>query len=175
MTNPTLTNADVLRRAFDALRARDLDGCLSLMTDDFLINIAGMPHRRRGTADWRQNVGVILTGFPDLDLRMDDIVSEGDRVAVRMTFTGTHTGEFMGVSPTGRRIEYSSSEIYRFENGKIAEEWINSDVLSLLQQIGGISGTRLAAMYFAGARTKIALGLGMVVGGLLGFGVARRS
>lgn len=168
MTNLPTTNTDVLRRAFDALRARDLDRCLSLMTGDFIINIAGMPQQRRGAAAWRQNVDVILTGFPDLDFRMDDVIAEGDRVAVRMTFTGTHTGEFMGVAPTGAQVEYSSYEIYRFEDGRIAEEWINSDVLSLLQQIGGVSGTRLAAMYLAGSRAKIALALGLLCGSVLG-------
>lgn len=173
MSTLTPTNTDILRQAFDALRTRDLDGCLALMTEDFIINIAGMPHQRRGAKAWKENVAVILTAFPDLDFRIEDVIAQGDRVAVRMTFTGTHTGEFMGASPTGRQIEYASYEIYRFENGRIAEEWINSDILSLLQQVGALSGTRLAAMYLAGHRTKLALALGVSVGVLVRHGLGR--
>jgi len=77
---------------------------------------------------WRQGAAVIRTGFPDLHARIDDLVAEGDRVAARLTFRGTHQGEFLGVPATGRTVEYVSHEFYRFADGLVAEEWICSDL-----------------------------------------------
>ena len=89
----------------------------------------------RGPDVWRQGAGVIRLGFPDLHARIDDLVAEGDRVAVRLTFRGTHQGEFLGVPATGRTVEYVSHEFYRFADGLVAEEWICSDLASLQGQL----------------------------------------
>ncbi|HEV8222907.1 MAG TPA: ester cyclase [Streptosporangiaceae bacterium] len=63
------------------------------------------------------------------------VEAAGDRVAVRLRFRGTHSGEFLGIPPTGRTIEYVSHEFYRIAGGLIAEEWICSDLATLLRQI----------------------------------------
>ena len=94
-------------------------------------------------------------------------MTAGDRVAVRLRVTGTHKGEFLGIRPTGKQIDYQSSEIYRFRDGLIAEEWICSDTLTLLTQIGGVSSTRLAAMYFSGHRFWLGAVAGLAVGSAL--------
>ena len=73
--------------------------------------------------------------FPDLEAHVDDLVAAGDRVAVRVSFRGTHAAEFQGVPATGRAIHYVSHEFYRVENGLIAEEWICSDMASLFRQL----------------------------------------
>ena len=54
-----------------------------------------------------------------------------------MRLTGTHTGEFLGIQPTRKKVEYESNELYRIVDGTIAEEWICSDMLTLMAQIGG--------------------------------------
>ncbi|HEY5342248.1 MAG TPA: ester cyclase, partial [Solirubrobacteraceae bacterium] len=66
---------------------------------------------------------------------VDDIFASQDRVAVRVTFTGTHSGEFLGIPATGRSIRYVSHEFYRVADGLIAEEWICSDMATLMRQI----------------------------------------
>jgi steroid delta-isomerase-like uncharacterized protein len=104
------------------------------MGPDFVMNLAGLPPMR-GSDVWRQGADVIRTGFPDLHARIDDLVAEGDRVAVRLTFRGTHQGEFLGVPATGRTVEYVSHEFYRFADGLVAEEWICSDLASLPGQL----------------------------------------
>lgn len=58
-----------------------------------------------------------------------------DKVAVRLRFRGTHSGEFMGIPATGSSIEYVSHEFYRIADGLIAEEWICSDMATLLRQL----------------------------------------
>jgi predicted ester cyclase len=67
---------------------------------------------------------------------VEDAISEGDKVAVRVTQQGTHQGLFQGVNATGKRVSISAIAIFRVANGRIAEEWLSSDRLGLLQQIG---------------------------------------
>jgi steroid delta-isomerase-like uncharacterized protein len=77
-----------------------------------------------------------FTGFPDLHLTIDDLIAEGDKVAKRWTVRGTHTGEFMGIPPTGKQITVTGTDIYRIASGKFVEAWGNLDALGLMQQLG---------------------------------------
>lgn len=76
------------------------------------------------------------SSFPDLHIAVDDLIAEGDRVAARLTIAGTHQGEMLGIPPTGKRVEVSSIDIIRFEDGKAAEHWGETDILSMMQQLG---------------------------------------
>ena len=74
--------------------------------------------------------------FPDRQVRLDDVVAAGDRVAARATMHATHTGDLFGVGATGKKVRLASIVIYRFAGGKIVEEWEIFDVLGLYQQLG---------------------------------------
>jgi steroid delta-isomerase-like uncharacterized protein len=74
--------------------------------------------------------------FPDIHFTIDDMVAEGDKVAVRYTMTATHKGELMGIPPTGKKISIQSAFFYRFKDGKEVEALTYSDNLSLFQQLG---------------------------------------
>lgn len=74
--------------------------------------------------------------FEDLSYEILDAFADGDRVAMRVATHGTHTGEFMGKPPTGRRFEIEAIHIYRIENGLVAEHWAKRDDVGLAQQIG---------------------------------------
>jgi steroid delta-isomerase-like uncharacterized protein len=76
--------------------------------------------------------------FPDLKIEIEDLMGDGDRVAWRLTVTGTHKGEFRGVPPTGTKVKFAAGYIFRIENGKIIERWTNFDRLGLLVQLGAI-------------------------------------
>src|SRR5579862_10032533 len=102
----TAANIALVRSALDAFNEGDLDTCVARMGPDFVMNLAGLPPMR-GPDVWRQGANVIRLGFPDLHARIDDLVAEGDRVAVRLTFRGTHQGEFLGVPATGRTVSRS--------------------------------------------------------------------
>jgi predicted ester cyclase len=78
------------------------------------------------------------SGFPDLQLSTEEIVAEGDKVAIRNTWRGTHQGVFQGVPPTGRHVAFTGTDIFRFVDGKIAEQWADLDALGLMQQLGVI-------------------------------------
>ena len=79
--------------------------------------------------------------FPDLQVTVEDLIEEGDKVAGRNTLTGTHQGEYMGLPPTGRSVTYNEIIIFRFVNGRIAETWGVVDVFSQMKQLGMIPST----------------------------------
>jgi predicted SnoaL-like aldol condensation-catalyzing enzyme len=78
--------------------------------------------------------------FPDLRLTVEDIFSTEDMVAARVAFRGTHRGEFQGIPPTGKEVAFSSIEIDRMVDGKVAEHWFELDLLGLMGQLGAIPG-----------------------------------
>lgn len=75
--------------------------------------------------------------FPDVHVTVDDIVSEGDKVVCRLTFTGTHCGEYQGIAPTGKSVTWTGIWIYRVADDKFVERWHNWDLHSLLEQLRG--------------------------------------
>ncbi|MDX6669375.1 MAG: hypothetical protein QOK04_2755 [Solirubrobacteraceae bacterium] len=77
--------------------------------------------------------------------QIEDIFSSGDRVAVRWTGTGTHSGEVNGIPPTGNAVEVAALSVHRIEDGKIAETWTVWDTLSFMQQIGAVPTQAAAA------------------------------
>lgn len=84
----------------------------------------------------KEFVGVYRTAFPDLHLTLEDMIAEGDRVAVRVTATGTNAGSLMLTPPTGETIKIMVLTILRIDDGKIVEEWQVVDELGLLEQLG---------------------------------------
>ena len=78
----------------------------------------------------------MLTGFPDYQTVIDDLIAEGDKVVARITMSGTHTGVFMGIPATGKYVEFTGIYIAQIANGKIAEHWGEEDGVSLLAQLG---------------------------------------
>jgi steroid delta-isomerase-like uncharacterized protein len=76
--------------------------------------------------------------MPDIHMHLDDVFADGDRVAVRVTVTGTHTGPGLGAPPSDRKLRFQGIIIMRFANGHIAEAWNSWDQLGLLRQIGAL-------------------------------------
>lgn len=89
-----------------------------------------------GRAAIRENMERVLSAFPDVSATVEDIVGEGDLVAMRVTLRGTHDGEFMGIEPTGKAFEVGNAVFTRLEDGEIVERWVQPDTLGLLQQLG---------------------------------------
>jgi predicted ester cyclase len=87
----------------------------------------------------RQEASDFRRGFPDVVSTIEDLVAEGDRVAARWSARATHQGEYVGVAPTGKEVEFTGISVYRIEAGRIAESWTVEDDLGLMRQIGGVS------------------------------------
>ncbi len=128
-------NVEIIRAGFDDFNAGHLDACVARATPDLVINLAELPEPMHGIEAWREGAALMKRAFPDLEAHVEDIFAAEDRVAVRVTFHGTHSGEFLGVPATGRTVEYVSHEFYRFADGLVAEEWICSDMATLMHQI----------------------------------------
>ena len=92
----------------------------------------------RSLEDLKHFVTMYRTAFPDAHFTIEDIIAEGDKVAVRFTATGTHQGDLMGIAPTGKHVTATGISIIRYENGKSMEGWANFDDLGMLQQLGVI-------------------------------------
>ena len=79
-----------------------------------------------------------VQAFPDLEMTVEHMISEGDVVAVRVSAAGTHRGEFRGIAPTGRRWEATASAWYQVRDGKISYFWVNWDWLATMEAIGAV-------------------------------------
>ncbi|MER6345844.1 ester cyclase [Streptomyces sp. NPDC001595] len=82
---------------------------------------------------------VLLRAFPDLEVTAEEVITEGDKVVVRNTVTGTHLGDYRGLAPTGRSVSYGEIFIFRVAGGRIVEIRGVVDVLSQLRQLGAIA------------------------------------
>jgi steroid delta-isomerase-like uncharacterized protein len=96
-----------------------------------------LPQTMNGPQEMKEYVSMYRSAFPDLRVTLEDQVAEGDKVVNRWTARGTHQGEYMGVSPTGKEVEFAGIHISRInEEGKITENWQVYDLMGLIRQIG---------------------------------------
>ena len=129
-------NKDLARRFYEEVLNRgDIDRVDELCTAD-IVDHEAPPGTPEGIEGVKMFARMMREGFPDLRVTVEDIVAEGDRVAARAQFTGTHQGEFMGVPPSGNRVEYEAIDIVRVVDGKAAEHWGVTDNMALMEQIG---------------------------------------
>jgi steroid delta-isomerase-like uncharacterized protein len=84
----------------------------------------------------RQSIGALHTGFPDVQVNVEDVVTEEDKAVVRYTIRGTHTGNFFGMPATGKAVCMTGISMYRIVDGKLVEGWVEYDQLGLMQQLG---------------------------------------
>lgn len=90
----------------------------------------------RGKTAVKERMRSLREAFPDFAATVEDVVAEGDLVAMRVTLRGTHEGPFVGIEPTGNTFEVQNMVLTRFEDGKIAERWVQPDVLGMFRQLG---------------------------------------
>ncbi|MFZ3468300.1 ester cyclase [Streptomyces sp. 4.24] len=140
MTTSPEKNMTLLRTAYEAVESGDLDSAEQMLTEDFIANVPGSPVPLVGRDVWRLGTQVMKDAFPDLKIKVQDMFGVGDKVTVLVHFEGTHQGAFQQIEATGLQVGFGSIEVYRFEGGKIAEEWVAPDMISLMQQISPAAG-----------------------------------
>jgi steroid delta-isomerase-like uncharacterized protein len=89
-----------------------------------------------GVEGSRRFTEVYRSAFPDIQMTVEDVIAEGDKVVTRWTARATHQGELMGIPPSGNRVEVTGISIDRIEGGKVVETWSNYDALGMMQQLG---------------------------------------
>lgn len=118
-------------------REWNLDAIENFWNKDF-VNHAAPPESRQGLENlrsWHQQLFQNFTAFSNLEIKVSEQISEGDKVATRIVSRGKHTGEFMGFSATGKTIELVNIRIDRIEDGKISEHWATFDLAGLMEQL----------------------------------------
>jgi steroid delta-isomerase-like uncharacterized protein len=130
-------NKAVSRQWIEVFNERDDAGQAEVLAQDYVayapVSLEPAP---LDSEAWARFLAGFVEGFPDLQLTVEDAVAEGDLVAQRVHFEGTHTGEFQGLPPTHRKVTFSGLELNRFVDGRVAEHWFQLDSLTLLQQLG---------------------------------------
>lgn len=107
-----------------------------LVTADWVNIDPSLPPFPPGPEGAAQLLALFRDAFSDLEMRLDAVIAEDAGAAGSFTFKGTHTGEFMGIPPTGKWVEATGTGMFRIVGGKIAENRVNFDALGLLQQLG---------------------------------------
>jgi predicted ester cyclase len=128
----------IARRVLEEPWAGNLDAIDELVATAYLGYDQAEPSPTQGPSGMRENVERYLAAFHDGSLTVDDQVVDGDRVATKWTVTGTHTGEFAGIAPTGKQVTVSGVTISRIAAGKVVEAWTTWDRLGLLVQLGAV-------------------------------------
>ncbi len=127
-------NKAIIRKANEALNKKNLAIVDEFIAPDFVDRTLQI----RGLESFKKLLTIILKGFPDFHLTIEEIIAEGDKVWVHYTETMTHTGEYRGIAPTGKKITFPSVWMHRIVDGKIVErEGVTND-LNLLKQLGVI-------------------------------------
>ncbi len=132
----TEQNKALIRRYIDLMNEHNLDAAFANLSPNFLTHNIPPTGMSAGIEATKQFFTMLLNVFPDFQATLEDIIAEGDKVVIRFTFRGTHTGEFMGAPPTGKQVAYSIITIYRIADGKMAEVWSEADQLGMMQQLG---------------------------------------
>lgn len=130
-------NEALVRHFFDIAATGDLAALNDLATPDFVIRTAP-PGEGSSLESLTQTLEAARAGLPDFTFRVDDIIAEGDLVVARTAITGTHLRDFFGNPPSGKRLEIAAIDIFRVEDGKIAENWHLEDILGVMEQLGQV-------------------------------------
>lgn len=133
-----MDHAASMRKTYERISAGDIAGFGALVADDFVEHQGGpgLPPTREGTLDFFR---LLLAAFPDMHMHVEDLIAAGDKTVARVTATGTHMGEFMGLPATGKRAEVQLIDIMRFNSdGLVCEHWGVTDMLGLMQQLGAV-------------------------------------
>jgi len=130
-------NRKIVHRYQEIYNSNNLDSLSEVVAEDLLTPkiMPGIPSGIGGAKAAHQ---IMLAGFPNYQTVIEDMIAEGDKVVARITMSGTNTGSFMGIPPTGKHITFTGIYIARIANGKIVEHWGEEDGVSLLQQLGGL-------------------------------------
>jgi steroid delta-isomerase-like uncharacterized protein len=131
-------NKALVRRWFDDVWTRGRGDLMEeMLAADSVVH--GLGPDLHGPAGFRPFFVAYRTAFPDVAVRVDDIVAEGDIVAARWTATGTHNGNGLGFSATGKKVRFSGMVFARVRDGKMIEGWNSFDQLGMLQQLGVVN------------------------------------
>lgn len=129
-------NKRIVSRIPEAVQAGDFDALDEILAEDVVDHLPAPLGEVRGREEAKNVVRQIKAAFPDLSVTVEDMVAEGDTVAVRVRWNATHEGEYLGIEPTGREVEFRILAFLRLEEGRVVERWIQPDQFGTMHQLG---------------------------------------
>jgi len=136
-------NKEIVRKYVqDLLIDRNYDHAVDQVGPNFKIDRSAMPEAIAGAEGLHRQMDMLNEAFPDLELQIADIFGEGDKVAVRFIAPGTHTGDFLGMAPTGVKVLWKGNVIYEVQDGRVQQAWACWDDVGLIQTIEKASGSK---------------------------------
>jgi steroid delta-isomerase-like uncharacterized protein len=129
-------NKAIVRRFWDVWEQGNIDLVDEVLASNYVNHTPATPEQPTGPEGVKAVVSMFRSAMPDLRVVVEDMIAEGDKVAVRYTLEGTHEGELFGVPPTGQRLSIKSITVERVSDGKIREHWRVTDSLDMMQQLG---------------------------------------
>jgi len=129
-------NKALISKVIEAVNGRNLALLDELIASDFVYHTD--TQQIQGLEVMKQVIEEEINGFPDLHVAIEDVIAEGYKVCIRLKETGTHTGKFRGLAPTGKKINYTAITIWRIVNSKVVEGWGVYDMLDFYKQLGVI-------------------------------------
>ena len=130
-------NKAIARRGYEAINQKNLDALDEVVASD-MTDHDPVPGQAPGLEGVKQYFSSLHAAFPDVQMDVEEMIAEGDKVVARVSVSGTHQGEFMGIAPTGNRVTITGIDILRVADGKIVEHWGRFDDLGMMQQLGVI-------------------------------------
>ena len=130
------SNREIVRRFIAETNAQNFSAYDELLTGDLIQHFPGGIDKDRQVVE--ENERMFATAFPDIFRTIEDLIAEGDKVVARTSLRGTHLGDFGGISATGRPIRFTVLVVHRIAEGRIAESWVEFDVISLMSQISDV-------------------------------------
>jgi steroid delta-isomerase-like uncharacterized protein len=130
------THKDFFKQFVQFINTADENLAQQLISPVAKFHVPGQPEPLQGPKGYLMIISMMRSGFPDIQWTLEDLITEGDKVAARFTMKGTHNGEFFGVPATGKVIAVQAINFYRLVNEQIIEEYGQPDMLGLLRQIG---------------------------------------
>jgi predicted ester cyclase len=132
---PVRENIEFVHRAIARFNAKDLEGYLEMF--DKAVVFHGLSRRLKpGVGGLREYYAALRLAFPDMRLASEDVIAEGEKVANRYTFYGTHKADYMGIAATSKLIISAGMVIHHFRGGRCVETWQSTDALGFLTQLG---------------------------------------
>lgn len=136
-------NKALVRRLYEECWSKGkLDSMEDIYTRECTFHDPVFPQLGMGVEAMRRHIQMSRNAFPDLRFSVDDVIAEKEEVVVHWTARGTQQGQFLGVAPTNRNATVSGTSIFRIKNGKINEQWVDWNALTLLEQLGAATAPR---------------------------------
>ena len=134
----TEENKAIFQKLIQLQESGDLNTVDQVIAANWVNHDPSLPHLQ-GYEGFKQLTMLFRTAFPGFQTEIEDMLAEGDKVAARMHIRMTNSGSFQGMPPTGKAVDVTATGIFRIVDGRVTDNWVNLDMLGLLQQLGVVS------------------------------------